>query len=180
MHQMEAAGINRRLDVNVTHSVKVRMEKYTSKQPDKNGCILWQGAQRNSYGAIKIENRVYGSHCVAFVMAGGVIEAGCVIAHKCDVKLCVNPAHLECVSVQKNNMDMQRRRPRPVACGEELPQSVLSEKIVVAIFSLYQPYRFGYRKIAQSLGVSEHAVKNVLFGPNWMQVKNKHNLKICS
>ena len=177
---MEAAGINRRLDVNVTHSVKVRMDRYTSKEPDQNGCMLWQGAQRNGYGAIKIDNRVYGTHCVAFVVAGGVIEAGCVIAHKCDVKLCVNPEHLECVSVQQNNIDMQKRRPRSVSCGEELPQSVLNEEMVVQIFSLYRPYKFGYRKIATHLGVSEHAVKNVLFGPNWMHVKSKHDLKICS
>ena len=167
---MEAAGINRRLVINVTKSVSVRLARYTSELPDSNGCLIWNGATRNGYGALKIDGKVFGTHCVAFVAAGGVIEEGCVIAHKCDVKLCVNPSHLECVSVQKNNADMQARRVRTAPRGEELPQSVLTDDLVRQIRSMFKPRAFSYRKIAKTLNLNESVVQNVIYGRQWKHV----------
>lgn len=164
------AGINRRLVIDITESVRKRMARATLPQ-NAIGCMLWDGAERNGYGAIKIGGRVFGTHCVAFVMNGGVITEGCVIAHKCDVKTCVNPEHLECVSIQKNNTDAHLRRKRTTVCGEMCANAVLTEEIVRTALAMYVPRKFGCRRIAAALGVSSDAIKNVLSGRNWKHVK---------
>lgn len=146
------------------------MKKYTKQEPNENGCLIWDGSQRNGYGAIKIGGKVFGSHCVAFVMNGGEIAEGHVVGHKCDVKLCVNPEHLECITVQKNNADAHARRVRTAPRGEEAPNCSLTVDLVKKIKSLHMPKSFGYRKIAQALGVGESAVKKVLSGQTWSHV----------
>jgi hypothetical protein len=170
---MEASaerGINRRLNVAVTDSLKLRMARYTSQEGDSNGCLLWTGAQRNGYGAIKHERKVMQSHCVAFVLAGGEMIPGNVIAHKCDVKLCVNPDHLECVSAQKNNADAHARRVRYAPRGEEIYNAVLNDEIVKIIKRMYVPNRYSYVRIARELGLSEKLVHGVVSGKTWRHV----------
>jgi hypothetical protein len=163
-------GINRRLDIVATDSLKLRMTRYTSTTPDTNGCLIWTGAQRNSYGAIKHEGRVLQSHCVAFVLAGGEMIQGHVIAHKCDVKLCVNPDHLECVTAQKNNADAHARRVRYAPRGEEIPNAVLNDEIVKTIKRLYVPRKYSYVRIARELGLNEKLVHSVVSGKTWRHV----------
>lgn len=165
-----ANGIHRRLAIAVTESVRVRLARYASTIPDENGCLIWLGAQRNGYGAIKIDGKVFSAHCVAFVAAGGAIGSGCVVGHKCDVKLCVNPEHLECITIQQNNEDMQSRRVRHAPRGNELPQSVLDEELVLRIRELYKPKAFSYRKIARLLNLSESIVQKVVYGHTWTHV----------
>jgi hypothetical protein len=163
-------GINRRLDIHVTHSLRLRMDRYTSQGLNSNGCLIWTGAQRNGYGAIKHQGKVLQSHCVAFVLAGGTIAEGNVIGHKCDVKLCCNPEHLECISAQKNNADACARRERYAPRGEEVYNAVLNDEIVKTIKRLYVPRSYSYVRIAQQLGLNPKLVQNVISGKNWRHV----------
>lgn len=164
-----AHSAENRLSIVVTDAVSARMKKYSHFHSD--GCTLWVGSQRNGYGAIKIAGKVFGAHCVAFVIAGGVIPDGYVVGHKCDVKLCVNPEHLEAITVQQNNRDAHARRVRTAPRGEQVPNATLTEEIVLRIKSLHQPRTFGHRRIANLLGVSDGAVKKVLQGRTWSHVK---------
>jgi hypothetical protein len=69
------------------------------------GCWLWTGAvnRRTGYGHIggrRGENHM--AHRVAYEMHIGPIPAGLQIDHLCRVRRCVNPAHLEPVTVVEN------------------------------------------------------------------------------
>lgn len=167
--EMELQGINRRLECVVTDSVRARLSKYTNPIADDRGCLLWIGSQRNGYGAIKINSKVFSAHVVAFLANGGEIPQGYVIGHKCDVKLCVNQLHLECITVAKNNQDAHARRVRNAPRGEELA-SALNEALVRTIREMYKPKDFGYRKIAQTLGINENTVKNVIARRTWTHI----------
>lgn len=72
-----------------------------------SGCWLWFGAQlANGYGSVGIVG--YGdrsclAHRYVYTMLVGPIQNGLHIDHRCRVKCCVNPAHLEAVTQQVNN-----------------------------------------------------------------------------
>jgi hypothetical protein len=65
-------------------------------------CWEWTGHQRNGYGSIRAYGRQLGAHRVAYQLAFGPIPAGLTIDHLCRNKLCVNPAHLEPVTIGEN------------------------------------------------------------------------------
>lgn len=71
------------------------------KSPD-DGCWVWTSwIQPNGYGYFWLDGARY-AHRVAYEIAVGPIPAGLVIDHLCANKSCVNPAHLEVVTIGEN------------------------------------------------------------------------------
>lgn len=75
-------------------------------QVDDSGCWLWTGplyrTGRGDYGAMCFQGRSHGAHRVAWMLFRGPIPDGLEIDHLCEVKLCVNPRHLEPVTHVEN------------------------------------------------------------------------------
>lgn len=68
-----------------------------------NGCWLWTGRLfSNGYGCFMLKGRSLLAHRVAFEWQGDIPE-GLHLDHLCRVRACVNPAHLEPVTIQENN-----------------------------------------------------------------------------
>lgn len=66
-------------------------------------CTVWIGSTNNKgYGLIALAGRVELAHRVAYEAAYGPIPDGMVIDHKCRVRACVTPEHLEAVSAAEN------------------------------------------------------------------------------
>ena len=64
------------------------------------GCWLWIGAlNRSGYGLFNKTK----AHRFAYQMFVGPIEDGMHIDHLCRVRNCVNPSHLEAVTISENN-----------------------------------------------------------------------------
>jgi hypothetical protein len=58
-------------------------------------CWVWQGAPDGyGYGRIVRKGRYWGAHRVSYLQRVGPIPKGYELHHRCEVKLCVNPAHL--------------------------------------------------------------------------------------
>ena len=87
-----------------------RMTSYLS-EPNDNGCVLWTGTQSVSgYGFLSIQQRNVKAHRLAFYCANGYFPGeGRVVGHKCDVKLCCNPDHLEDITHKENMKQMKDR-----------------------------------------------------------------------
>jgi hypothetical protein len=70
-------------------------------------CWLWTGALLlTGYGSVArdgVRNRSHVIHRHVYETLVGPIPAGLHIDHKCRVKCCANPAHLEAVTQQENN-----------------------------------------------------------------------------
>ena len=77
------------------------------------GCWLWQGYRdRDGYGVIHADNRAHRAHRYVYAQLVGPIPPYLVLDHVkargCCNRHCVNPAHLEPVSVRINS---QRVKP---------------------------------------------------------------------
>lgn len=75
--------------------------------PEPNsGCWLWTGSLGSGgYGQIGAgghDGRPLGAHRVSYEMNVGPIPAGFTLDHKCRVRCCVNPNHLEPVTRGEN------------------------------------------------------------------------------
>lgn len=67
------------------------------------GCWIWIGARdRGGYGSVTIKGKSRGAHRVAYEYGNGPIPDGLDLDHKCRVRCCVNPDHLEPVTHKVN------------------------------------------------------------------------------
>jgi hypothetical protein len=68
-----------------------------------SGCWLWlAGCYTNSYGMFWDGEREVRAHRFAYERYRGPISAGLQLDHLCRVKVCVNPSHLEPVTLREN------------------------------------------------------------------------------
>lgn len=70
----------------------------------ESGCWLWLGAhdRKRGYGALWVNGRMQYAHRVMYELKVGPIPKNLVIDHYCNVKCCVNPAHLRPLSNAEN------------------------------------------------------------------------------
>lgn len=68
-----------------------------------NGCWIWTASLGSTgYGQFKANRRIWKSHRVAYVLCLGNIPNGLILDHLCRVRPCVNPWHLEVVTLNEN------------------------------------------------------------------------------
>jgi len=84
-----------------------------SKEPHATGCWLWMGGRdKNGYGYYCSGGSVRCAHRVAYEQLVGTIPEGLHIDHLCRNPSCVNPEHMEPVTLLEN---LQRGRDRAAA-----------------------------------------------------------------
>jgi hypothetical protein len=67
---------------------------------DENGC--WLAGDPRFYAQVMIDGKQYGAHRVSYEFFREPIPEGLAIDHLCRVKNCVNPWHLEPVTMREN------------------------------------------------------------------------------
>lgn len=72
--------------------------KYISPEPN-SGCWLWDGAVTNKGYPVTSKLR---AHRVVYTKLVGPIPNGLVLDHKCRVRCCCNPDHLEPITNREN------------------------------------------------------------------------------
>lgn len=71
--------------------------------PEPNtGCWFWLGAIASGYGHVRYQGRDQGAHRVFYELLRGPIPEGLTIDHLCRQPSCVNPDHLEPVTMREN------------------------------------------------------------------------------
>lgn len=75
-------------------------------------CWPWLASTSRGYGQYRFMGHTHNAHRVAWILTfGGIDRADDVVRHRCDDRLCCNPAHLELGSTWLNSLDaMERRR----------------------------------------------------------------------
>ncbi len=119
----------------VTSELRKRLENFVV---DANGCHLWKGYVReDGYGSISVFNYPHQVHCVSFVIHKSDIPKGLFVCHSCDVRHCINPAHLW-PGTQKDNIQDAVKKGRmrgvpPVLYGSANGNSKFNDAEVGAI-----------------------------------------------
>lgn len=77
-------------------TLRKRLEAKLVKGPSINGCWIFTGCRAaDGYGILRNSKpRVIKAHRAAWILAHGLVPAGLLVCHHCDVPLCCNPGHL--------------------------------------------------------------------------------------
>lgn len=83
-------------------------------------CWIWRsGPDTDGYGRVKVAGRRYQAHRVLYEASGFTIPEGYVLDHRCRVRLCVNPAHLDPITNAENRRRSSRLTREDVAAIRE-------------------------------------------------------------
>lgn len=98
--------------------MKRLLEKIDVRGPDE--CWLWLGRCAGRYPVFWLDGAPRKAHRVMYELEVGPIPEGPTVDHVCHNKLCLNPWHLEAVTLQVN---CQRRSARITHCPAGHPYS---------------------------------------------------------
>lgn len=129
-----------------------------------SGCLEWTGSTtRDGYGKVKIKQKVYGAHRIAFLIHNRCLPKDKEIMHKCDNKLCCNPEHLVAGTHKDNMQDMIKK-------GR---QGKVKNKIIKLTIEKVTEIRrlsdegLSKHKIASRFNISCHHVRDIVNNVYW-------------
>jgi hypothetical protein len=122
-------------------------------------CWLWTASHDTcGYGLFyPTHNTSTHAHRFAYILTNGLVDPTLDVLHKCDVRDCVNPAHLFAGTVTDNMLDMHRKRRHSVRKLSD--EQVREVRLRVANGE-------SECRIARSLGVHSTAVHHIVSGKN--------------
>ena len=139
-----------------------RILKHSDPVAD-NGCWVWKGGVSNSgYGLCASEKKkTVSAHRASYEAFVGKIFEGMIVAHTCDNRLCVNPAHLWLATHAENSADMvtKKRSARGEKCGKS--------KLTAEQIKFIRESDLSHRKLGAMLGVSHANIGYIKRGATW-------------
>jgi hypothetical protein len=86
----------------VRQSLLERIEAQYEPEP-MSGCWLWTGCMSaGGYGLIDAYSKLHRAHRLVYTLLRGPIPPRLTLDHLCRVRSCVNPAHVEPVTLREN------------------------------------------------------------------------------
>jgi hypothetical protein len=140
-----------------------RFNKYWVE--DENGCHIWQGVTNDEgYGYFNYvdpfgQPRIMGAHRWIYTRTYGLVPE--VVLHTCDVRNCVNLAHLIGGTHRENMLDM-------VLKGRQ--HSKLTAEQVLQARDWRETGEYTAPEIAEMYGVSKSAIYHATSGRTWAHI----------
>lgn len=141
-----------------------------------SGCWLWMDAlDEYGYGRLQLPGkRTVKAHRVSYELHVGSVPVGKLVCHRCDVRCCVNPAHLYAGNWNDNVQDCIRRgryvaggKPHP---GERNGRAKLTENMVREIRKRIAAGE-RRRSLASEFGLAVSAINRLVNRVTWRHVK---------
>lgn len=127
------------------------------------GCWLWPGTIADTgYGTFAVSGVRYGVHRISYELFVGPIPAGLLVLHSCDVRACVQPAHLS-AGTQAENLAGMVARGRSLV-GESNPGMRLSSVKVAELRARYAAGGVTQRALGAEYGIKQAQVSRIVSG----------------
>ena len=143
-----------------------------SAGPD--GCWTWTGAVTSKwgYGCFNFGGRVLGAHRIAWILTNGGPGKLCVL-HKCDNRVCCNPAHFVLGTKKDNSADAVAKDRH--ARGDRNRRSKLTDEKILEIRREYTGTTRGQPsnavELAARYGVTRGTIVQIAKGELWGHIK---------
>lgn len=149
-----------------------RFHKYVQITPT---CWLWIGTfytqfGKHTYGQIWLKDRRIGAHRASYILHVGPVPDGLDILHSCDVKACVNPAHLRPGTHAENIREAFAKLPADHFSGENAGNARLTWNIVHSIRTAVAAGA-SQKSQADLYGVVPVQISNIIRGKRWPESK---------
>jgi hypothetical protein len=133
-----------------------------------DACWPWAGhIGENGYGIVGINGRQYKAHRVSYFIEHGRIDNDRLVLHRCDVRACVNPAHLFLGTPKDNSQDAVRKGRNTKLYGEQNGKAKLTRAAVLSIRRICKRGGVYQKTVAKQFSVSEATVSYVVNGGRW-------------
>lgn len=165
-------------DDDLAANVAARLDAKLDKTSDPNGCWLFTGKARSSFGYglmyIGREHRKAGhgnspTHRIAYVLANRDLPDGKWILHRCDNPPCCNPDHLFAGTHEENMADMMKKQRQQKQKGDEKDCAIYTGAQALAVVALARDGKSS-TEIEKTLGVDKRFVSRVRIGVAWTSV----------
>jgi hypothetical protein len=135
-----------------------------------SGCWLWtQCVDAVGYGIGAKNRNKTSAHRLSYEAFNGPIPSGLCVRHSCDVKTCVNPAHLSVGTTQDNTDDKVSRGRH--ARGMGVGTSKLTDTEVLEIYEALG----SHTAVGARYGVTRQAVAYIRSGKSWAHLTGHPN-----
>lgn len=130
-------------------------------------CWNWTAStQSKGYGSFGVgQGKTALAHRVAYELVHGNIPDGLVVRHRCDNRLCCNPAHLELGTVAENNQDAVERGRN--ARGERNGRAKLTVEQVREIRRLRNVEKKKIKELARLYRMHPQSIARIAKGRYW-------------
>lgn len=122
---------------------------------DENGCWLWLGTLDGKGYGMTVGRGERKAHRAAYRDAYGTIPVGFHVHHRCEVKRCVNPAHLEALS------------PTDHLRGHWVDRVELTDEVREQIREMARDPQVRQQDIADWFGIPRPTVNKIMQGYSW-------------
>lgn len=137
---------------------------------EPTGCITWIAhMDAAGYGRIVFRGKVRKAHRVAWELWVGPIPDHLRVCHQCDVRACINPAHLFLGTQADNMRDCLAKGRYAKLCGERSPNAKLTERDVRTIRARVAAGEL-QRVVGASFGIRQAHVSAIVRGYAWGHV----------
>jgi hypothetical protein len=150
---------------------KSLLERFWSKVDKSGDCWLWTGTinrRPDGYGVIGSADGTRYVHRLSYELAFGPVPDGMNVCHTCDVRTCVNPAHLFAGTQLDNIHDMIRkgRRRSYDRHGARNPRAVMTEERVRELRALRRA-GMTLARLAERFGIGTTQASRIARGEQW-------------
>lgn len=132
-----------------------------------SGCWRYLGAfAPDGYGRFWMDGRTVAAHRASYELHVGPVAPGLLIAHTCDDRACVNPAHLMAVTPQENVRDMVSKNRHKPQRGERSRNAKITLQQRNEIVDRYNAGESSI-KLGREFGLSARYVRHLAAGRAW-------------